>query len=72
MRDIGLFMDQIEAGRNTAGAESKFKEYLSKSEKLLPTINAYRTRLILGYVNLPEISADDKIRVTLSLHDCIW
>jgi hypothetical protein len=70
MRDIGLFMDQIESGDMT-GAEAKFKEYLIKSDQLLPCINAYRTRLVLSYVNLPEISADEKVKVFISTEPCL-
>lgn len=70
MRDTGIFMDQVESG-HTNGAETKFKEFLSKSEQLLPCVNAYRTRLILSYVSLPDISADDKIKVFISIEPCL-
>lgn len=70
MRDIGLFMDQFESGQ-TAGAEAKFKEYLVKSELLLPSINAYKTRLILSYVNLPDLTPENRVKVFVSTESCL-
>lgn len=69
MRDIGLFMDQYESGQ-TSGVDAKFKDLLLKADHLLPSINAYKTRLILSYVNLPDLTADNRIKLFVSTEPC--
>jgi hypothetical protein len=70
MRDIDQFLNQLESG-NVADSEDKFKELLMKANHLLPCINAYKTRLILSYVNLPGLSAEERVKTFISTEPCL-
>ncbi|KAI6235478.1 Zinc finger domain containing protein [Aphelenchoides besseyi] len=70
MRDIDLFMDQMDSYQPLE-IEKKLTNFFDRSTTLLPNFNIYRTRVVFNYVNWVQMTAEEKTNLFVSVEACL-
>ncbi|KAI6240971.1 Zinc finger domain containing protein [Aphelenchoides fujianensis] len=70
MRDINNFIDRMDEF-SPADIAKQLTAFLTSCNLLLPNINAYRTRVVLNYVNWAELNPEAKMRAFVSIEPCL-